>query len=129
MAKILARSKTGKKFDISVEDKHKYVNFALQNININKPNATKVDDNGICIGQNTLTRFALSDSVTITQGTAEDQRIGNKIFMKFMHWTFTINFDGASMLLNLPHGKLFDFYARFRVMVVKFLFLKNGLQI
>ena len=120
MAKILARSKTGKKFNIAVEDKHKYGNFTQQIIRLNHPDNTKNDDNGYIIGQNVLAKFDLSDYVTITQGTGEDQRIGNKVFMKWLHWTYSISFDADSMLTNLPHGTLFDFFARFRVMVVKF---------
>lgn len=120
MAKIQARSKFGKKFNISVEDKHKYINFNTQPIRVNKPDGNKIDDNGFCIGVSNLTLFELTDNITITQGTAEDQRVGNKIFMKFLHWTYNIYFEGNSLITNFPHGTITDFYARFRVMVVKF---------
>lgn len=120
MASIQARSKFGKKFKISVEDKHKYFNFTEQPIRINKLDANKVDDNGLCIGASTLARFQLSDNITISQGTAEDQRIGNKIFMKFIHWTIDLHLDGLSLINNFPHGTIADLYARFRIMVVKF---------
>lgn len=120
MATINARSKFGKNFKISVEDKHKYHNYADQTISLNKIRNTTADDNGWCIGQNCLGRFELSDVVTIHQGTSEEQRIGNKVFMKFLHWTYSICLDSGSYISNLSHGQNIDTYFRFRIMVVKF---------
>lgn len=120
MATIQAKSKFGKNFKISVEDKHKYYNFDTQPIRINKLDSTKIDDNGYCIGVSNLGLFELTDNITIAQGTAEDQRVGNKIFMKFIHWTIDLRLDGQSLINNFPHGTLTDLYARFRIMVVKF---------
>ena len=120
MASIQARSKFGKSFKISVEDKHKYINFTDQIIRLNKIRTDTGDDNGWCIGQNCLARFELTDNITIAQGTQEDQRIGNKIFMKFLHWTYSICLDGASYIANISHGQNIDTFLRFRVMVVKF---------
>lgn len=120
MATIQAKSKFGKNFKISVEDKHKYINFNSQPIRINKLDGTKVDDNGLCIGVSNLTLFELTDNIQIAQGTAEDQRIGNKVFMKFLHWTLDMYLNGPNLITTFPHGTIVDFYARFRVMVVKF---------
>lgn len=120
MATINAKSKFGKNFKISVEDKHKYINFTDQVIRLNKIRTDTSDDNGWCIGQNVLARFELSDNITVAQGTAETERIGNKIFMKFLHWTYSICLDSGSYIANLSHGQNIDTYFRFRVMVVKF---------
>lgn len=120
MATIQARSKYGKRFTISVEDKHQYINFDSQTIRLNKMRTDTIDDNGYCIGQNVIARFELSDNITITQGPGEEQRIGNKVFMKFLHWTYSICLNGESIIQNLSHGELIDLFMRFRVMVVKF---------
>lgn len=120
MASIVAKSKFGKNFKISVEDKHKYINFPNQPIRVNKLDTTKTDDNGLCIGVSNLALFELTDNITIVQGTNEDERVGNKVFMKFLHWTIDLWLDGESLITNLPHGTLTDLYARFRIMVVKF---------
>lgn len=120
MATIQAKSKFGKNFKISVEDKHSYINFDYQVIRLNKMRTDTPDDNGYCIGQNTTARFELTDNITITQGPQETQRIGNKIYMKFLHWTYSICLNGSSLIANLSHGQLIDTYFRFRVMVVKF---------
>lgn len=120
MATIQARSKFGKNFKISVEDKHKYINFAIQPIRVNKLDSSKADDNGFCIGVSNLALFELTDNVTIAQGTAEDERIGNKVFMKFIHWTIDLWLDGNNLITNFPHGTLTDLFGRFRIMVVKF---------
>lgn len=120
MATINARSKFGRNFKISVEDKHKYINFDNQIIRLNKLSSASIDNNGWCIGQDVLARFELTDNITITQGPGEDQRIGNKIYMKFLHWTYSICLNGGSIIQNLSHGELIDMFMRFRVMVVKF---------
>lgn len=120
MATIRAKSKFGKNFNISVEDKHRYINFNSQPIRVNLLDGTKVDDNGYCIGVSCLGLFELTDNITITQGTAEDQRVGNKVFMKFLHWTYDIYLKGDNLITTFPHGGICDLYLRFRAMVVKF---------
>lgn len=120
MATIVARSKYGKKFKVSVEDKHKYFNFDSQTIYLNKTDVDKDSNNGFNIGTNCLVAYNLSTNVVIQQGTAEDQRVGNKVYMKFLHFTYSLGLSGASLTTNLPHGDLADLFLRFRVMVVKF---------
>lgn len=130
-AYIRAKGKSGKNFKISVEDKHKYYNFDEQNLVVFKTDATNVDaestGGGYAIGVSSnnanlrnFAQFALSSNVVISQGTGEDQRVGNKVFMKFLNFTYSIHFNGANFITNFPQGSINDAYYRFRVMVVKF---------
>ena len=120
MATIIAKSKYGKKFKVSVEDKHKYYNFDSQTIYLNKTSTGKAEDNGFNIGQNCVVAYNLSNNINIAQGTHDDERIGNKVYMKFIHFTYTLGLNGGSLITNLPHGDIADLFLRFRVMVVQF---------
>lgn len=128
MATILAKSKYGKNFRVSVEDKHGYHNWDSQVITLNATDRAgysgTFDNNGYCIGTNNVSLYDLSRQIVITQGTADNQRVGNKVYMKFLHFTYTIRLAGDTLLTYLNHGTNADMFMRFRVMVVKF---DNGL--
>ena len=125
MATIWAKSKYGRKFKIDVEDKHKYANMNEGQISIVKPQTTTNDNTGYNVGSQNVWVTGLDDKVIITQGPGEDQRIGNKVYMKFLHFTYAISLDGTTLSTYLSHGQLVDTFFRFRVMVVKFDSTKN----
>lgn len=124
MATIRAKSKYGKMFNVSVEDKHGYYNFPEQGIQIN-PNDKAgypgdLNNNGECIGSNNISLYDITRQITISQGSSESQRIGNKVYMKFLHFTYAINLVGDTIITHLNYGTNADMFMRFRVMIVKF---------
>lgn len=124
MAKIVAKSKYGKKFNISVEDKHGYYNFPEQVIIINHTDKTgypgDINNNGYCIGANNISLYDITRNIIISQGSNESQRIGNKVYMKFLHFTYALSLIGDTIITHLNYGTNADMFMRFRVMVVKF---------
>lgn len=124
MAKITAKSKYGKRFNISVEDKHGYYNFPEQTIAITSDDQQgypgDINNNGNCIGADNISLYDITRQITISQGSNESQRIGNKVYMKFLHFTYAINLIGNTIITHLNYGTNADMFMRFRVMVVKF---------
>lgn len=124
MATIRARSKYGKNFNVSVEDKHGYYNYPEQVIQINHTDKTgypgDINNNGYCIGANNISLYDITRQITISQGSSESQRIGNKVYMKFLHFTYAISLIGDTLITHMNYGTNADMFMRFRVMVVKF---------
>ena len=124
MAYIYARTKSGKGFKMGVEDKHIYYNLTPEYIYLNKsvaPANTELNiNNKYCITTNKLNQYDISSNFVIAQGTDENQRIGNKVFLKFVHLTYSITLNGDIYINNLSHSQAIDTYFRFRVMVVQF---------
>lgn len=122
MAYLYARNnKTHRKIKIDIEDKHKYYNH-LQSpaLNVYKENSNDSMGPGYHPIPNNFVSINLSDKVAIEQGSAEDERIGNKVFMKYFNITYGIHLYGASLITNFPHGTITNLNFKFRVMVVKF---------
>ena len=123
MAYIYARTKSGKGFKMGVEDKHVYKNLNDGVISINRynqPANSYVNNNPFCITPYNVIHYGISENFLLTQGTDENQRVGNKVFLKFIHFTYSISMDGAKYIANLSHGQAIDSYYRLRIMVVQF---------
>lgn len=129
-AYIRAKGKGGKNFKITVEDKHKYHNYNDETIVMYKTDPLADDafitGAGYAIGYDdtaglgNFVFYDLSYAVSISQGTGEGQRIGNKVFMKYLNFTYSINFDGNTFINRLPQGTINDSFYRFRTMIVRF---------
>lgn len=123
MAYIWAKTKSGNSFKMGVEDKHCYKNLNDGVIAVNRfnqPAASYVNNNPYCITTYNLVHYGISENFILTQGTDENQRVGNKVFLKFIHFTYSISMDGANYIANLSHGQAIDSYYRLRIMVVQF---------
>lgn len=125
MAYIYARTKSGKGFKMGVEDKHVYKNFDDYYIYVNRnPNnaaaATEPSANPYSVNSSKLVSFDITNNFILPQGTDENQRIGNKVFLKFIHLTYYINMNGDKYIASFSHGQAIDSYYRLRVMVVQF---------
>lgn len=109
---------------MDIEDKHIYYNLTPEYIYLNKsvaPANTELNiNNKYCITTNKLNQYDISSNFQIQQGTDENQRIGNKVFLKFVHLTYSITLSGDIYINNLSHSQAIDTYFRFRVMVVQF---------
>lgn len=125
MAYIYARTKSGKGFKMGVEDKHIYHNYSDYYIYVNSnpgndANVTMTTHNPYCINENKLVSFDITHNFVVPQGTDENQRIGNKVFLKFIDLTYYITLRGEPYISTFSHGQAIDSYYRFRVMVVQF---------
>lgn len=123
MAYVWAKSKSGKSFKMGVEDKHIYYNGGDGTLMLNRyqqPSNATLNDNPYCLTTSNLVSYPITDSLYIQQGTNEDNRIGNKIFLKFIHLTYSITIDGNNYINNLSHSQAIDTFFRLRVMVVQF---------
>lgn len=120
-------AKKGKKImPIKIEEKHIYahtftINSELQ-INIFKPVASTTADYvvGYGVNQNNIKILHNSNNLQITQGTTEDQRIGNKINVKSIIISLYIRFNSERLIAAYSHGELIDMFFNFRIMTVKF---------
>lgn len=125
MAYIYARTKTGKGFKLGVEDKHMYHNFQDYYIYVNNnpgndAAVTMDSHNPYCINNLKFVSFDITHQFIVPQGTDENQRIGNKVFLKFIDLTYYIDIIGNALINSFSHGQAVDTYFRFRVMVVQF---------
>lgn len=120
--KITARRGT-KKMNIKLESKHKYYNTGTS-LYVYKPDKTQATIDG-CRGYQPTTGnvemiWCSNDNVVITQGTGEDQRIGNKVNIKGVNCVIDIHLDGGNISTYLSHGELIDFKTKWRIMAVRF---------
>lgn len=134
MAYIYARTKTGKGFKMGVEDKHTYYNFPDYYIYVDKtPSepalASMSTLNPYCANDHKTVAFNITNNFTVPQGTEENQRVGNKIFLKFIDLTYYISLRGEPYIASFSHGQAIDTYYRLRVMVVQFDETKTEAQI
>lgn len=125
MAYIYARTKSGKGFKLGVEDKHIYHNYQDYYIYVNKnpgndAQVTLDSLNPYCINPLKFVSFDITHNFVLPQGTDENERIGNKVFLKFIDLTYYISLRGEAYINNFSHGQAIDSYYRFRVMVVQF---------
>lgn len=126
MAYIYARTKGSRKgFKMDIEDKHVYKNYTDYYIYVDK---NPSDDalvslstlNPYCCNDHKVVAFDITNGFSVNQGTDEDERIGNKVFLKFMDLTYYITLRGGEYITSFSHGQSIDTYFRFRVMVVQF---------
>lgn len=130
MAYIYARTKNGKPFKMGIEDKHIYKNFAQQFIEVgsninNDAQVVMTNHNPYCINAGKLAAFDITNGFVVAQGTDENQRIGNKVFLKFIDLTYNITINSSIWIQYFSHGQAIDTYYRFRVMVVQFDYAVN----
>lgn len=125
MAYVWAKTKTGKPFKMGIEDKHKYYNFQDYYIYVNNnpgddANVSMDSHNPYCINLHKLVSFDITHQFVVPQGTGESERVGNKVFLKFIDLTYYITLRGEPYINNFSHSQAIDSYYRFRVMVVQF---------
>lgn len=61
-----------------------------------------------------------TNSWTIAQGTADDQRVGNKVNIKSVSLTLNLHIDPTILINSFGHSELVDMKFHFRIMCVKF---------
>lgn len=111
---------------IKLEKKHIYYNgntsFYLYRPIGTTEGATNADSSrGYCVTTgNVELLYDTSLNTLIQQGTKEDQRIGNKINIKGVNMTISLNLSGSNIISNLSHGEFIDFVLNWRIMAVKF---------
>lgn len=120
MAYINARSKYGYPFSVSVEDKHRYYNGNEKTIPVYKENDQSNEGPGFCPFSSNFSYYNIGSEMKIAQGSADDERIGNKVYLKFVDITYGIFMQGDVLTTTFPHGTINDLFMRCRVMLVKF---------
>lgn len=61
-----------------------------------------------------------TNTITINQGTGEDQRIGNKVNIKSVSLVLNLHMEPTALINNFGHSELVDMKFHFRLMCVKF---------
>lgn len=122
--KIYAR-KGRKVMPIKVEEKHLYTHMSATAdvpLSMYKPNTTLAEDSvkGYSVNTATVELIHNSNMTSIQQGTAENQRIGNKVNIKSICITFDLYINPTVLLNTYSHGQLMDTWFNFRIMTVKF---------
>lgn len=120
MAYLYAKSKYGKRFAVSVEDKHRYYNGDEKSIPVYKENDQSAEGPGFCPFSSNFTIYNIGSNMKIPQGNDENQRVGNKVYLKFADITYGIYMQGDVLTNTFPHGTINDLFMRCRVMLVKF---------
>lgn len=125
MAYIYARSKSGKPFKMGIEDKHIYHNYSEAGLyvgkNLKNDSTTEMTtSNPYCINSSKLASYNITGGFVVPRGTDENQRVGNKVFLKFIDITYEIRMSPTSYINSFSHGQAIDAYFRCRVMVVQF---------
>lgn len=123
--KIYAK-KGNKTMSIKIEEKHVYTHTFTSNselaINVYKPNASTTADyvTGYGVNSNNIKVLHNSNNLTLQQGTAEDQRVGNKVNVKSISISLYIRFNTERLIAAFSHGQMIDTFFNFRVMTVRF---------
>lgn len=123
--KIYAK-KGSKVMPIKIEEKHLYQHSSSVNtegsLEVFKPDSAATADNVVGYGVNRGNLYVLhnSNNLTIAQGTAENQRVGNKINVKSLVITMYVRFNSSVLISTFSHGQLMDTYFNFRLMTVRF---------
>lgn len=127
MSNFKIYAKKGKKvMPIKIEEKHIYEHTATVNtetsLSVYKPDANAAADNVVGYGVNRGNIHTLynSNNLHITQGTAENQRIGNKVNVKSLSIALYIRFNSNILISTFSHGQLIDTFFNFRIMTVRF---------
>lgn len=112
-------AKNGSKFlSIPIEDKHQYYDT------YNRPGyVLKYDSNtgaGIRVKPDNIIILFDSNNIQMSEGTGEDQRVGNKVLLKKMQHMTTLWINSNEFISNFTHGTSIDFSMKFRLMTVKF---------
>lgn len=107
---------------IPLEEKHKYFNITTSNGEysiLSYPNTTNANLYGIQTDK--LKSLHSSNDLLLTQGTSADSnRIGDKVALKCIDYTFEIRFNIDTFIDYIPHGELADLWVNCRLMTVHF---------
>lgn len=120
-------AKKGKKtMPIKLESKHFYNNLPfsylyLYKANTSIPTITSPDDvKGYGPNKNTIQIIHNTNNIHVQRGTAEDQRVGNKINIKGVNMVLVIRFIKDVIPNHLSHSEAVLMKFNFRIMTVKF---------
>lgn len=113
-----------KKISIPLEQKHVYDHAAGNGeaTIMVYPTSTTVEPfyGNTVTADNIRVLFNSNEAITIPQGTAENQRIGNKVQIKHIDLTTYIWLNGATMIAKFSHSEAITTSFNFRIMCVKF---------
>lgn len=116
-------AKKGKKvMPIKIEEKHVYQNISTD-ISIFKPLVSTVTSayvRGYGVNPGTVYILHNTNQVYIPQGTAENNRVGNKVNIKSISISMNLSFVARNLIDQFGHGQNIDTCFRFRLMTVKF---------
>lgn len=119
---ITAHNKS-KKINIPLEEKHKYFNQASggeTGIQIHKTEISINTVHGYTVTKDNIHIIFNTNNLSISQGTEENQRIGNKIALKSIDLTTFIYLSGNSIINKFSHSEAITTTFNFRIMCVKF---------
>lgn len=121
--KIYAK-KGNKVMPIKIEEKHIYKHIVDGDevaIPVYKPNTATQDTTvGYGVNSGNIKMIHNTNFISVSQGTGEEQRIGNKINIKSLSVTLYVRFNSSVLISTFSHGQLIDTYFNFRIMTVKF---------
>lgn len=120
-------AKKGKKvMPIKIEEKHVYQHVATnQDLTIpifkslTQPSYPQYY-RGYAPTEATCKLLHNTNTITVSQGTAEDQRIGNKVNIKSVSLVLNLHMNPTSLVNDFGHSELVDMKFHFRLMCVKF---------
>lgn len=117
-------AKKGKKvMPIKIEEKHRYDNTRsdIQIYGITYGSAMNISAfRGMGVNNSNVYLIHNTNMTSIAQGTAENQRVGNKVNIKSIAVTCQCNFVSNNLISDFSHGELIDINFHFRIMTVKF---------
>ena len=111
---------------IKIEEKHVYQHVSVNNdvyLSVFKSNLAPSYAEfytGYAPNASTCKLLHTTNNITIQQGTAEDQRVGNKVNIKSVSLVFNLHINPAQLINNFGHSELVDMKFHFRIMTVKF---------
>lgn len=120
-------AKKGRKvMPIKIEQKHIYSHTFTTNsesqLYVYKPVSTNTEDNtvGYGINQNNIKVLYNTNTLTLSQGVGESQRVGNKVNIKRVAITLYVRFNSERLIAAFSHGQMIDTFFNFRIMTVHF---------
>lgn len=128
---ITAHNK-GKKITIPLEEKHIYYHqsgSAETNIVVKKSDTTTSPYYGYTVNSANIRLLFNTNNISISQGTGEDERIGNKIAIKAIDLTTYIYLLGSTIINNINPIEGVTTSFNFRIMCVKFQDIMSTTQI
>ena len=117
-------AKKGKKvMPIKIEEKHYYNNIRndIQIYQITYGSAMPIENfKGMGVNRSNVYIIHNSNNTSVSQGTGENQRVGNKINIKSISFTCQMNFVSNNLVTYFSHSQMIDTNFHFRIMTVKF---------
>lgn len=118
---ITAHNKS-RKINIPLEEKHKYFQQGASetSIQVFKIDSTAAPYHGYTVTKDNIHIIFNTNNLSISQGTGEDQRVGNKIALKSIDLTTYVYLLGNSIINKFSHSEAITTTFNFRIMCVKF---------